>query len=85
MSWFKRADQKAPLGSAVADAGKERVEPALAAPASGIDPDWRERIELARQAYAEGKKMREGKPITFRMSQPLSLGDGSIGRACPPW
>lgn len=76
MSWFKKSDPKAPLGSDVKDAGKELAEPALAPPAHGIDPDWRERIELARRAHAEGKKLREGKPITFRMSQPLSLGDG---------
>ena len=74
MSWFK-ADAKARLDRDEVDAVKERVEPALTAP-SGIDPDWHERIELARRAYAEGKKMREGKPIMFRMSQPLSLGDG---------
>lgn len=56
--------------------GTEKAEPALAMPASGIDPDWRERIELAKRAYEEGKKLREGKPITFRMSRPLNLGDG---------
>lgn len=56
--------------------GSELVEPALATPAAGIDPDWRERIDLAKRAYEEGKKQREGKPITFRMSRPLSLGKG---------
>lgn len=68
------------LASAVAhddgDSSKESVEPALTMPAMGIDPDWRERIALAKRAYEEGKKLREGKPITFRMSRPLSLGDG---------
>lgn len=57
--------------------GAEKADPALAMPASGIDPDWRERIELAKRAYKEGKKLREGKPLTFRMSRPLKLGDGS--------
>ena len=77
MSTGKKTSAVAPLGGGdLAAAGKERVEPALVPPMSGIDPDWRERIELARRAYAEGKKMREGKPITFRISQPLDLGDG---------
>ena len=55
--------------------GRESMKSALTMPATGIDPDWRERIDLAKRAYAEGKKLREGKPITFRMSQPLNLGD----------
>ena len=59
--------------------GNETAESVLAMPASGIDPDWRERIELAKQAYEYGKKLREGKPITFRMSRPLKLGDGYNG------
>lgn len=58
------------------DRGKESVEPALTMPTTGIDPDWRERIDLAKRAYEEGKKLREGKPIMFRMSLPLNLGDG---------
>lgn len=74
MSWFKRAATRTPREDG--DAGKEGMEPALTVPTTGIDPDWRERIELAKRAYEEGKKLREGKPITFRMSQPLSLGDG---------
>ena len=56
--------------------GAEKAEPALAMPASGIDPDWRERIEIAKRVYEESKKLRKGKPITFRMSRPLNLGDG---------
>lgn len=77
MSRGKKTAATVPLDKGdVGSGGKERVEPALAQPMSGIDPDWRERIELARRAYAEGKKMREGKPITFRVSQPLGLGDG---------
>ena len=77
MSGNKKAAAAVPLGGGdVVSAGKERVDPALKPPVSGIDPDWRERIEFARRAYAEGKKMREGKPITFRFSRPLGLGDG---------
>lgn len=74
MSWFKKPASAARRGND--DSGSERVEPALATPAAGIDPDWRERIDLAKRAYEEGKKLREGKPITFRMSRPLSLGKG---------
>ena len=75
MSLFKRPAPAAPHGND-SGGGKESMEPALTMPAASIDPDWRERIDLAKRAYAEGKKLREGKPITFRMSQPLSLGDG---------
>ena len=58
------------------DGAGDSVEPALVVSVADIDPDWRERIELAKRAYEEGKKQRKGKPITFRMSRPLSLGDG---------
>ena len=57
-----------------AEAGEgedKQVGSALAMPLAGIDPDWRERIELARRAYAEGKRLREGKPIMFRLSRPF--------------
>lgn len=54
----------------------EKEGSVLAMPASGIDPDWRERIELAKRAYEEGKKLREGKPITFPICRPLDLGGG---------
>lgn len=57
---------------------KESVKSVLPMPA-GIDPDWRERIDLAKRAYQDGKKLREGKPIMFRTSWPLRLGDGSEG------
>lgn len=30
------------------------------------DEDWRERIARARQAREEGRKARQGKPLTFR-------------------
>lgn len=59
----------APTEGAVA--GGEDATPALAAPVLGVDPDWRERIELAKRAYQDGKKLREGKPITFRVDHPL--------------
>lgn len=44
--------------------GNETAEPVLAMPASGIDPDWRERIEFAKREYEESKKLREGKLIS---------------------
>ena len=56
--------------------GNETAEPVLAMPASGIDPDWRERIELAKRIHKESKKLREGKPITFPIYRPLDLGKG---------
>ena len=56
--------------------GTEKAEPVLAMPDSGIDPDWRERIELAKRIYEETKKLREGKPITFPIYRPLDLGKG---------
>ena len=54
----------------------EKAEPVLTMPVSGIDPDWRERIELAKRAYEDGKKLREGKPTTFPIYRPLDLGKG---------
>ena len=75
MSLFKRPALETPRDDG-GDGGKEGVESVLTMPATGIDPDWRERIDLAKRAYQDGKKLREGKPITFRMSQPLNLGDG---------
>ena len=44
---------------------KER-EP-LAAPRQSHDEDWRERIERAKSAREDRKKVREGKPATFPM------------------
>ena len=76
MRWPKRPAAETPHDEGDSgDGGRESVKSALTMPATAIDPDWRERIDLAKRAYAEGKKLREGKPITFRMSQPLSLGD----------
>ena len=72
MEWLCRPCSSAsvePSGNSEADG--ESAKPALAAPVLGIDPDWRERIELAKRAYQDGKKLREGKPITFRANHPL--------------
>ena len=74
MSRFKR-----PALEALHDdggGGKESIESVLTVPVTSIDPDWRERIYLAKLAYQDGKKLREGKPIMFRMSRPLSLDNG---------
>lgn len=59
--------------SADSEGGEKSAEPAVAMPATGIDPDWRERIELAKRAYEDGKKLREGKPIMFGFRQPGAL------------
>lgn len=63
MSQPKRSASTEPNDS---EAAKESTEPAVGMPPQGIDPDWRERIELAKRAYEDGKRLREGKPITFR-------------------
>ena len=34
------------------------------------DPDWLERIELAKRAREDGRKAREGKPIVFSIDYP---------------
>ncbi len=73
MTRFKSAPTARRAGG---DSGNESAEPALAMSVTGVDPDWRERIALAKREYEEGKKWREGKPITFRMSRPLNLGGG---------
>ncbi|MDE2976228.1 MAG: hypothetical protein OXU63_01765 [Acidobacteriota bacterium] len=39
--------------------------PALGHPPTGIDPDWRERIELAKRVREETRKARGDKPPTF--------------------
>lgn len=72
MPRFKKTALSAAPGNS--DAGDASVAPALAAPVSGCDPDWRERIELAKRAREDGKKARKGKPVTFRMHRPLSFG-----------
>ena len=33
--------------------------------ATEYDPDWQERIRIAKQAHEEARKAREGKPATF--------------------
>ena len=72
MSRFKKAAVSAARGND--DTGNASVEPALTAPVSGCDPDWRERIELAKRAREDGLKARKGKPVTFRMYRPLNFG-----------
>lgn len=34
-------------------------------PPSGFDPDWRERIEIAKQAREQARKARGDRPATF--------------------
>ena len=74
MKRFKKRDPA--VSDCGSDGSNESAGPALAIPVAGIDPEWRERIELAKRAYQDGKKLREGKPITFRMSRCFSLSDG---------
>lgn len=74
MRWFRRPPLATPHDDG-GDGDKENMGSALTMPALGIDPDWRERVELAKREYAGAKKRRRGKP-TFRMSEPLRLGDG---------
>ena len=71
MTWLCGPCGRRPGGARGSSRGEEGARPALAAPVLGIDPDWRERIELAKQAYQDGKKLRQGKPITFRVDRPL--------------
>lgn len=75
MSLFKQPEVPSDDGNRGRKASAESV---LATPVR-IDPDWIERIALAKQAYQDGKKLREGKPILFRTSLPLDLGDGPYG------
>ena len=37
----------------------------VAAPSQRYDPDWRERIEIAKQARDQARKARGNKPVTF--------------------
>lgn len=73
MSCFKKPASGTPQDDGGVG-GTEGVESVLAMPATGIDPDWRERIDLAKRARQDGKKLREGKSIMFRTSWPLRLG-----------
>lgn len=43
---------------------------ALSAPPPSIDPDWRERIEIAKQVREETRKARANKPSTFDLRGP---------------
>ena len=38
-------------------------------PPSGYDLDWRERIEIARQARDQARKARGDRPVTFERSR----------------
>ena len=53
-------------------------KPALEAPTLGYDPDWLEKIEIARRAREDGKKLRKGKPITFQTSRLSSSATDTI-------
>ena len=70
MRWLCRPHAPAAVNRSESSEADREGDPAL-----GIDPDWRERIELAKQAYQDGKKLREGKPITFRVDRPLPTPD----------
>ena len=51
-------------------------------PPSGIDPDWRERIEIAKQAREQARKARSDRPATFdRRGLPISWLQG-MASAC---
>ena len=75
MSSFDRPETPPDDGS---EGRRASAEPVPTTPVR-IDPDWIERIALAKQAYQDGKKLREGKPILFRTSLPLDLGDDPYG------
>ena len=48
-------------------------QPPAVSPPSGIDPDWRERIEIAKQAREQARKARGDRPATFdRRGLPIS-------------
>lgn len=42
-----------------------RERPPVVSPPHGYDPDWRERIEIARQARDQARKARRDQPVTF--------------------
>ena len=77
MSSFKKTAPETPHDDGC-QCPKARAVPVLTTPVR-IDPDWIERIALAKQAYQDGKKLREGKPFLFRTSRALRLGDGPHG------
>ena len=49
------------------DCSRDAAErsPALGQPPTSIDPDWRERIEIAKRVREETRKARGDKPSTF--------------------
>lgn len=59
--------QTGPTSSQRASAGSS---PALFPPPPGIDPDWRERIEIAKRCREETRKARGNKSSTFDMHGP---------------
>lgn len=44
--------------------------PVLGCPPAAIDPDWRERIEIAKRVRDETRKARGDKPSTFDLQGP---------------
>ena len=55
-----------------ADRSQDAVgdSPVLGRPPATIDPDWRERIEIAKRVRDETRKARGDKPSTFDMRGP---------------
>ena len=56
-------------GAAIRSPGNNKDE----THSSAHDLDWKARIARAKEAKMEGKKAREGKPITFRMTRKLKI------------
>lgn len=67
------------------DRGRDAVggSPVLGRPPATIDPDWRERIEIAKRVRDETRKARGDKPSTFDMRGPPIRWFGS--RRYGPW
>ena len=84
MSCFKKPASGTPQDDGGVG-GTEGVESVLTMPATGIDPDWRERIDLAKRARQDGKKLREGKPIMFPNILALEAGLRPIAWCPTEW
>ena len=57
----------------------------LGPPPAGIDPDWRERIEIAKRVRDETRKARGDKPSTFDVrGPPIWIRSGSERPFRPP-
>lgn len=55
--------------------GTDGSGPALASAPPGLDPDWRQRIRIAKEVRAETRKARGDKPSTFDMrGHPIRFG-----------